>query len=600
MRKFKIIGFIFIASILTCCGQPKEIKTECNTVEAIDGKDGVGIESIIKTSSNGNVDTYTITFTDNTSSTFTITNGKDGVQGIQGETGNDGYTPKVSIGKNGNWIIDEVDSGIRAEGIQGEQGEKGDKGNGIVKIELTKSDQNIDTYTIYFDDGTTTSFNVTNGLNGEQGLQGEAGQSGKSAYDIFKEYYPNYEGDEKQWIDDIVNGKFDKVNITFDANGGILDGPTNIQINKGEAIGDLMLVPKKKGKNFLGWYTGRSINDVRIDKTTIINSDLTIIAKRDRYDVEFIDFNGDVFHNTLVNHGSKVTKPREQPSYPGETFIDWDYNFENLVYSDLRINSVWSGTGTKKFGYYPKRSITEDRLLVRLKDFANGKVDGSILQTDYDGDGTLEKYFCENKEIYGGLAYFTYEPITRRIIGRTHDSIFIFPEQIIDANKRNDSPYISEDPFNYEEYEIENNYEKSSIRRWLNEDFMDLAFNEEEKTRIRKREIDNSAISTGFVPNEYSCKNTFDYAFLLSYRYAEMYTQEGCYDQLDCTPTQYALHHKLPYHMIGSTRLGYGWRTRSPTSKDYIGVINIYSGISAYFYGPLYISGVRPVLEITV
>lgn len=43
------------------------------------GKDGNGILSIAKTGSEGNVDTYTISFTDGTSSTFTITNGKDGV-----------------------------------------------------------------------------------------------------------------------------------------------------------------------------------------------------------------------------------------------------------------------------------------------------------------------------------------------------------------------------------------------------------------------------------------------------------------------------------------------------------------------------------------
>lgn len=44
-----------------------------------DGKDSNGILSIAKTGSEGNVDTYTISFTDGTSATFTVTNGKDGV-----------------------------------------------------------------------------------------------------------------------------------------------------------------------------------------------------------------------------------------------------------------------------------------------------------------------------------------------------------------------------------------------------------------------------------------------------------------------------------------------------------------------------------------
>jgi hypothetical protein len=44
-----------------------------------DGFDGNGITSITKTATDGNVDTYTILFTNGTSTTFTVTNGKDGV-----------------------------------------------------------------------------------------------------------------------------------------------------------------------------------------------------------------------------------------------------------------------------------------------------------------------------------------------------------------------------------------------------------------------------------------------------------------------------------------------------------------------------------------
>lgn len=43
-----------------------------------DGQDGNGIVSITKTGTSGLVDTYTITYTDGTTSTFTVTNGQDG------------------------------------------------------------------------------------------------------------------------------------------------------------------------------------------------------------------------------------------------------------------------------------------------------------------------------------------------------------------------------------------------------------------------------------------------------------------------------------------------------------------------------------------
>lgn len=45
------------------------------------GDDGNGIVSIVKTSTSGLVDTYTITYTNGTTSTFTVTNGEDGANG---------------------------------------------------------------------------------------------------------------------------------------------------------------------------------------------------------------------------------------------------------------------------------------------------------------------------------------------------------------------------------------------------------------------------------------------------------------------------------------------------------------------------------------
>ena len=59
-----------------------------------------GISSITKTGTAGLVDTYTITYTDGTTSTFNITNGAQGAQGPegpQGPDGDDGVSPVVTI-----------------------------------------------------------------------------------------------------------------------------------------------------------------------------------------------------------------------------------------------------------------------------------------------------------------------------------------------------------------------------------------------------------------------------------------------------------------------------------------------------------------------
>ena len=81
------------------------------------GQEGQSIKEIKKTNTSGIVDTYTITLTDGTTSTFTVTNGK-----------------------------------------------------AISSISKTGTSELVDTYTIKFNDGTTSTFTVKNGKDGD-GLQ---------------------------------------------------------------------------------------------------------------------------------------------------------------------------------------------------------------------------------------------------------------------------------------------------------------------------------------------------------------------------------------------------------------------------------------------
>ena len=90
-----------------------------NSTGFIAGEDGRGIVSIVKTSTSGLVDTYTITYTDNTTSTFDVTNGA-----------------------------------------------QGDPGASIASIAKTSTSGLVDTYTITLTNGNTSTFEVTNGMNG--------------------------------------------------------------------------------------------------------------------------------------------------------------------------------------------------------------------------------------------------------------------------------------------------------------------------------------------------------------------------------------------------------------------------------------------------
>lgn len=163
----------------------------------IAGKDGRGIVSIVKTATSGLVDTYTITYTDNTTSTFNVTNGKDGINGQDGVDGADGVGI-ASIAKtgtqglvdtytitmtNGTTYTYQVTNG--KDGEDGADGQDGTDGVGIVSITKTSTAGLVDTYTIFLTNGTTTTFNVTNGSDATQ-VQSDWSQSDSSAVDFIK------------------------------------------------------------------------------------------------------------------------------------------------------------------------------------------------------------------------------------------------------------------------------------------------------------------------------------------------------------------------------------------------------------------------------
>ena len=132
------------------------------------GKDGVSIVGVTKASSADGVDTYVIQYSDGTTGSFVVTNGKDGSQGVQGVPGKDGHTPAITVGENGHWFVDGADTGYDAQGPKGDKGDKGEKG----------------------DKGDT-------GAQGPQGDKGDIGSSGST---------PTIGDNGNWWIDDVDTG----------------------------------------------------------------------------------------------------------------------------------------------------------------------------------------------------------------------------------------------------------------------------------------------------------------------------------------------------------------------------------------------------------
>lgn len=580
------------------------------SAKGVQGETGNGIEKIELTDTKENVDTYTIFFTDGTTTTFTVTNGVDGEQGIQGEPGKDGHTPTIEIGENGNRIIDGVDSEIKAEGKDGldgntilngtnnptndlgkdgdfyintsnwdvflkENGEwiskgclKGYTGVGIKTIEKTGSEGNVDIYTITYSDGTTTNFSVTNGADGEQGIQGEPGEDGhtpiieigenghwiidkvdtgisaigkdgedgKSAYELYLEENPEYTGTLSDWIDDLVSGKLYKTfRVEFDCNGGYLDMDIPYNYEAGSVILQLPVPKHSKDRTFLGWYTGSTINDKKVSNYDPIYSDITLVARWDKYDVTFKNQFGSS-RTVIVESGGTIDGGLYIPSRPDENgihyrFAGWDFDFNTPIFRNYSIYPVWQefdGNIFMNFGSYPQTYVNDEATINNLKTLENANDNRAILEYDENGDGVKEKFMAletdrEVKSISNGdiikpgINYFRFEPISWMILSDNNGEKKLFSEHVLDA-----SPFEAE---GYDYFDVENginvrrydDYSKSDIREFITNDFYNIAFSESEKSQILTTFVDNSEAVYGYEEVKYTCEDTYDKVYLISY-----------------------------------------------------------------------------------
>ena len=273
------------------------------------GDDGVSVVSIAKTSTSGLQDTYTITYSDDTTSTFIVTNGADGQQGIQGVKGEDGHTPTITI-VEGYWAVDGKKTSTLA------QGPKGDQGN--------------------------------------------PGASGKSAYEIYCEANPGYTGDEAQWLDDLVNGRLGNKEfhtVTFNSNNGSPVDPQEVlHGEKASKPAD----PTRPGYIFNGWtyqdqpwvFYGYVITEgITLDANwTAI--DYTATFKNS--DGAVLDTQSPVHYGDVLTYGGAVpVKPNQEEHYV-YTFDGWDK--ELVVTGDMTFTAQY----TEEYVPYTARFYDED------------------------------------------------------------------------------------------------------------------------------------------------------------------------------------------------------------------------------------------------
>ena len=162
-----------------------KLNTKIVMLEGEQGKDGTNIKSVEKSASDGLTDTYTITLTDGSKSSFNVTNGKGitsisktgsiGLDDIYTITYNDGSTSTFNVtnGANIKSVEKSASSGLTdtytttlTDGSTSTFNVT--NGKGISSISKTGAIGLVDTYTITYNDETTSTFTVTNGKGADQ------------------------------------------------------------------------------------------------------------------------------------------------------------------------------------------------------------------------------------------------------------------------------------------------------------------------------------------------------------------------------------------------------------------------------------------------
>ena len=179
------------------------------TGESITLADGRGISTIERTSgdgSSGSLDTYTITYTDNTTSTFSVRNGNDGqIFNIKGAVANISALPNPSAAHSGNaYLVGTstqydlyacVLSGsaytwLNLGSISGVKGDKGDTGTGITSLtgNVVNKGQGGRAFVldVVLSNGTSKTFeyDIVDGTNGTNGTNGTDGADGRGIVSI--------------------------------------------------------------------------------------------------------------------------------------------------------------------------------------------------------------------------------------------------------------------------------------------------------------------------------------------------------------------------------------------------------------------------------
>ncbi len=270
------------------------------------------------------------------------------------------------------------------------------------------------------------------------------------------------------------------ITITYELNGGtmVVENTTNYSFDDGEVE---LKAAKITGFNFSYWC---------------LDTELTT-----RVQYLTHDFIKDIYSEEGSTPSVTLYAKYTDEIVERITFIDVDhYNIEReYMY----------------YGMYPQSVVSDSSLISNLNNITEVDSQGYLT---YDGERYAKQlvnaydvkyvYNDGTKVVLGQEAYFKVEYIKWRVLRNGNDEITLMADSILDVSVYQD--YMQGRPEGGVVI-YSNNYEYSTLRTFLNEDFLNKAFSEEQLKYLLKTDIDNS-----LEGNIYESGNTEDYVFALS------------------------------------------------------------------------------------
>ncbi len=274
---------------------------------------------------------------------------------------------------------------------------------------------------------------------------------------------------------------------------------------------------------------------------------------------------------------AEIERKRQPYQENGLTYINFG-SYPQTIVSDIElINNLNNVTKTNNRNYYEYNG--EEYM----------KISATPFEFEEEQPGQV---FSNNEEVIEGEIYwFKIEPIKWRVL----------------ENNNGDYKLLSSVALDLQDFDEEsNNYKNSEIRKWLNNDFYNKAFNNQEKEFIKITLVDNRLISTRDKKNEYICENTKDNVYLLSVHdvtngnYGFDNNTDNCVAR-QIKVTDFAIAKGVLYEEDKDNYRNCQWWLRSPSNDDsgHVRVVDYFGNVDYDFIGFEIISGVCPAITLS-